>query len=129
MSIAHVLDDHPEKATFDPAQLETAIESAWRCSVVCNLCADSDLRRDAAAMRDCVKRCIDCAEVCATTAAILSRPSPGGSAWERLVEACAQYCDECAEECAHHDDVCCRQCAEACRACAQACRDLLAVAD
>ncbi len=129
MPLSDVHNDHPDRATLDVAQLEAAIQAAGRCSSICNLCADSDLRRDASAMRDCIKRCIDCAAVCATTASILSRPSPGGHAWERLLEACAAYCDECAEECAHHDDVCCQQCAAACRECAEACRALLAVAD
>ena len=129
MTLTTALTDHPDRRTFDLAELEAAIGACLDCTAACTTCADTDLARDPAAMRDCIRRCLDCADVCAVTARVLARPSPSGDAWEQVVLACIAQCDECADECGRHDHVCCQTCAEACRACAAACRALLAVAD
>lgn len=129
MALADTLADHPDKATFDLAELNRAATAAMECSLIASACADSDLARGASAMADCIRLCIDTSDICATTARILSRPSPTGHAWEKLVVACATQCHECAQECAKHDHICCRQCADACRACEQACQQLLAAAN
>lgn len=128
MALADILADHPDRATFDFAELHRAIKACLAAVVACNACADSDLARDPAGMRDCIRRCLDCADICDATARVLSRPSPSGQAWAKLVAACAVACAECAEECARHDDSCCRECAAASRECEQACQQLLAAA-
>ena len=128
MALADILADHPDRETFDLAELHRAAQAAADCALACSACADSDLGRDAAAMATCIRTCTDCADVCMITAKLLSRPAPRGTAWEKLVMACAAMCAECARECSQHDDLCCRECAEACRACEQACQQLLAVA-
>lgn len=128
MAIADVLADHPARDTFDFAELRRAIEACRTCAVMCDLCADSDLTRDPAGMVDCIRRCWDCATICAATAAVLSRPTPSGGAWEAQVRACIAACMECAQECGTHDHECCRNCADACRECQQALQQLIAVA-
>lgn len=126
MSLRDALAAHPRHDTFDLDELVAAIEAANTCAAVCSVCSDADLDDG---MLDCARTCLDCADVCRTTAAILSRPAPSGALWRRQLEVCALACDECADECEEHDAGHCQACAEACRACAEACRALLAVAD
>ncbi len=128
MALADALADHPARDTFDIAELLRAIEACQSCVTLCNVCADSDLSRDASAMRDCIRTCLDCAVICQATATILSRPAPTGDAWAAQVKACVLACRECAIECESHDHECCSSCAAACRECEQALQQLLAVA-
>ena len=128
MTIADALAHHPARTTFDLAELRRAIEAVNACSVQCSLCADSDLARDPAGMADCIRRCLDCADIAGTTARILSRPTPNGHAWRGLVEACALACAECAAACRAHDHPCCQACAAACTEAEQALQQLLAAA-
>lgn len=128
MALADALADHPQRDTFDLHELLRAIEACQACAVQCNLCADSDLARDAGAMRDCIQKCLDCATICQATASVLSRPSPSGDAWAAQVRACILACQECAVECESHDAVCCTSCAEACRECERALQQLMAAA-
>ena len=79
-------------------------------------------------MVTCIRLCLDCADVCAAAAGIMSRMSadePG--VLEPLLEACAASCASCGDECARHARLHehCRICAEACRRAEQACRQLL----
>ena len=127
MPLAEVLADHPAKETFDLAELHRAATAAMECSLICAACADSDLGREGHDMQACIRMCMDCSDLCSTTARLLARPTPRGSAWMKTVAACAAVCAECAAECEQHDHVCCRECAAACRACEQACQALLAV--
>lgn len=128
MALADVLADHPDKSTFDLAELHRAIQAASDCASICMACADSDLSRDPAGMTGCIRSSLDCAEICRTTASVLSRPAPTGKAWAALVEACIKACAECAAECEQHDHVCCQECAKACRETQKACQQLLAAA-
>lgn len=128
MGLADILADHPDKQTFDLAELNRAAQAAMECVLACSACADSDLGHDANAMATCIRTCTDCADLCAVTAKMLARPGPRGDAWQRVVAACAAVCAQCADECGQHDHTCCQECAEACRACQQACQQLLAVA-
>lgn len=128
MALADILADHPRRDTFDFAELHRAATAAMECVLACAACADSDLARGGDEMHDCIRACIDCADLCATTAKILSRPTPGGDAWAKVVAACAAMCAECASVCGQHDHVCCQQCAAACRECEKACQQLLAAA-
>lgn len=128
MGLADILADHPDKTTFDLAELNRAATAAMECALACSACADSDLGRDAAGMSTCIRTCTDCADLCAMTAKMLARPAPRGDAWQKVVLACAALCAQCAEECARHDDICCQQCAAACRECQQALQQLIAVA-
>lgn len=110
---------------LDLPELVAAIEAALDCAAHCSACADACLDEDGD-MRRCIRLDLDCAEICKTTATILSRPGPSGDAWRSMLEACRDACRECAEECEKHDHDHCRACAEACRRCEKACSDLLA---
>lgn len=81
-----------------------------------------------AELRSCIRRNLDCADLCATTARVLSRRTPDLAVERALLEACRGACAACAEECGSHADMHehCRVCAEACRACEEACSALLA---
>lgn len=129
LTITDVLADHPNRDTFDAAELQRAIEACRSCATACELCVDFDLATDPAGMANCIRTCMDCATICAATAAVLSRPTPSGEAWRALVEACITACRECGEECADHDHACCKACASSCRECAEALEQLLTVAD
>ncbi len=81
-------------------------------------------------MRQCIRVCLDCADVCETTGRLIARPSARDADTLRLqLEACAEACRVCGEECARHGAAGmehCRVCAEACRACADACEAMAA---
>jgi hypothetical protein len=72
---------------------------------------------------------MDCADVCATTARVLSRHTGYDANISRtLLEEFAMACQSCGDECSRHAEMHehCRICAEACRSCEQGCRELLA---
>jgi hypothetical protein len=86
----------------------------------CEHCADACLSEpDVARMTECVRLDRDCAEICWTAAAYMSRGSHFAG---ELCRVCAEVCDACAAECARHEVEHCQRCAEACRRCAEACR-------
>jgi hypothetical protein len=74
----------------------------------------------------CVRTCLDCADVCLTTGLVGTRRTGSN---ERLIasmlETCEKACRLCAEECEQHaaNMEHCRICGEACRRCERACRD------
>jgi hypothetical protein len=96
------------------------IDKLYACAVACNHCAASCLREeDVTGMAACIALDIDCAEICALTAAFLSRGSVHGL---HLAKECAEICSACAAECEKHTHMeHCKACAEACRACEAAC--------
>jgi hypothetical protein len=78
----------------------------------------------------CIRLCLNCTDVCAATAAVLSRPAGFDPGLTRpLLQACVAICISCGNECArhapHHEH--CRVCEQACRRCERACQDLLDV--
>ena len=83
-----------------------------------------------AELTKCIRTCLDCSDICATTARVLSRHTGYDANISRtLLEACAMACSSCAEECGRHAGMHehCRICAEACRRCEQACGELLTI--
>lgn len=112
-------------------KLAEAIDACLSCAQTCTACADACLAEDSVAeLRDCIRTDLDCADICATTAAVLSRRTGGNPTVVRaLLEACRTACAVCAEDCeshaGHHEH--CKICAEACRRCEKACEELLAV--
>ena len=82
-----------------------------------------------AELRKCIRTDLDCADICAATARVLSRHTGYDANLTRAQLRRASRCRSCGDECeahAHHHEHC-RICAEACRACEQACNELLAV--
>ena len=74
-------------------------------------------------MARCIAFDIDCAEICRTAAAYMSR---GSELHAQICLVCADVCDACADECEKHPMDHCQQCAAACRRCAQECRKMAA---
>jgi hypothetical protein len=125
-----MLQTYPKSINLDEEKLAAAIDSLVTCSQTCSACADACLSEDMVTeLTKCIRTNLDCADICATTARVLSRHTGYDANISRaLLEACAMACASCGDECARHADMHehCRICAEACRACERACRELLA---
>ena len=119
------------KLDIDAGLLAGVIDAAAGCAQACDTDTDADLSEShLAEMVVCIRLCLDCADICAATAAVLGRPA----AWDTrvvtpLLEACVAICASCGDECERHASrhAHCRVCAEACRRCQQACDELLTV--
>lgn len=118
-----------EPDELDAPSLLHCIERCLECHTVCSMCADACLAEEnVAKLRRCIRLDLDCADVCATAARVLSRSGPGDlAALRSVLEACASACSACAAECHKHADAHrhCGICAAACEACARACQDVL----
>jgi len=125
-----MLETYPAEINLDRAKLAGAIDALIACSEACTACADACLSEEMVAeLTKCIRTDLDCADICATTARVLSRHTGYDANISRsLLEACATACKACGDECQQHADMHehCRICADACRACEAACRDLLA---
>ena len=125
-----MLETSPRQLLFDRAALARCIDACYDCAQTCTACADACLGEDMVAqLTRCIALDLACADVCATTGAVLSRQVAGDEQLLRtLLEACARACKSCGDECDQHAEMHehCRVCAEACRACEQSCRELLA---
>jgi len=125
-----MLETYPAEINLDRAKLAGAIDALIACSEACTACADACLSEEMVAeLTKCIRTDLDCADICATTARVLSRHTGYDANISRsLLEACATACKACGDECQQHADMHehCRICADACRACETACRDLLA---
>jgi hypothetical protein len=114
---------------LDPSGTAAAIDACLSCEQSCTSCANACLaEQDLDAMRQCIALDDTCADICGTTARVLSRPVYADHALVRaLLEACVRACTICAEECArhahHHRH--CAICAEDCFACQEACKTVL----
>jgi len=106
------------------------IEHTLECAQACTACADACLREsDVEDLRACIRLNLDCADICETTARVLSRHTGFDANLARAtLEACAQACRSCGDECARHAAMHehCRVCADACRRCEKACHELIA---
>ncbi|MGW4545439.1 four-helix bundle copper-binding protein [Streptomyces violaceorubidus] len=116
--------------SVDRDAMARCIEECLRCAQACTACADACLSEPTVAdLTKCIRTDMDCADVCGTTAAVLSRHTGYDANVTRAVlQACATVCRACGDECARHAGMHehCRVCAEACRSCEQACDELLA---
>jgi hypothetical protein len=125
-----MLETYPRPIGLDRVQLAAAIDTIIMCSEACTSCADACLSEDMVSeLTTCIRLNLDCAEICATTARVLTRQTGFDVNIARAqVEACATACMACAAECAAHAGMHehCRVCAEACNRCERACRELLA---
>jgi hypothetical protein len=127
-----IIDCHPTGYhTLDRKRLEAAIlglyESAQAATANADAILNANLVRD---MIDCLRSCLDAADVAEAAAKVLSRatgydPSITGS----VLAAAVATLERCADECARHASLHmpCRLCSETCRAGAQATRNMLDV--
>ncbi len=125
-----MLDTHPWPGDVDRDLLVQCIEECFSCSQTCTSCADACLSEDRVGhLRTCIRLNLDCADICATTGAVLTRQTGyDASTSKTQLQACRQACATCGDECARHAEMHehCRVCAEACRRCETACEELLA---
>ncbi|MFC5728195.1 MULTISPECIES: four-helix bundle copper-binding protein [Nocardioides] len=130
-TITRMSKTHPAGSLENNELLARCVAACLECAQACTACADACLSEEMVAdLRSCIRGDLDCADVCGTTARVLSRRTGYDAATTRSVlEACAQACRSCGEECASHGDMHehCKVCAEVCRRCEEACRELLAV--
>lgn len=98
------------------------IAACYACATVCERCAVTCLEdtHDALMSRS-INLAMDCAQICRTAAALMSRNSDFS---DTVCEACADICSACAAACNHHNVRQCRQCADACLRCAALCREV-----
>ncbi|SDJ49759.1 hypothetical protein SAMN04488074_102213 [Lentzea albidocapillata subsp. violacea] len=125
-----MLESYPAEINVDRRTLAAAIDALVACAEACTACADACLSESSVAeLTKCIRTDLDCADICGTTARVLSRHTAYDANISRaLLEACAVACKACGDECWSHANMHehCRICAEACRTCEAACRDLLA---
>jgi hypothetical protein len=125
-----MLETYPAEINLDRQKLAATIDALIACAEACAACADACLSEMSVAdLTKCIRTDLDCVDVCAATARVLSRHTGYDANISRAVlNACAIVCKSCGDECGSHAEMHqhCRICAEACRTCEQACRDLLA---
>ena len=122
MSIAKMIAAHPDVAGDPNQPLATAVRHAMFCAVICTSCADS-CSAEKMNMRQCVRACLDCADICEMAMKVAARRTGSNPiVLQEALQLCVTACDVCAEECASHDNDHCRRCAEMCRECARDCR-------
>jgi hypothetical protein len=119
------------KLDIDADVLAAVIEAAADCAQACGADTDADLSEPhLPEMVACIRLCLDCSDICAATAAVLSRPATLDRHVVRpLLEACVAICQSCGDECDQHAarHAHCRVCAEACRRCEQVCGEFLTI--
>ena len=126
MHIQSMISAHPHVKGSTNDALIRAVEAAYGCAATCRICADACLGEAMVAdLVQCIRLNLDCADVCSTTAKVLSRPGPDTSTWRSLLQACIDACTACCDHCRHHGDDHCQACADDCQACIDACQALL----
>lgn len=129
LSVAAVLDGHPQPGSVATAMLAACVDACLACSAACTACADACLAEaHVADLTRCIRLNLDCADVCAATGRLAARLT--ATEWtllRRQLEACQVACELCADECEAHAQLHahCAACAAACTACEDACRQLL----
>jgi len=123
-----MLDSYQSTPGVDVALLAAAIDAISDCTQACITDIDADLgEQDVTEMILCIRLCLNCADVCAGTGGVISRPAEYDAEVVRpLLQACVAICKSCGDECERHAHMHehCRVCAEACRRCERACREL-----
>ena len=122
MSIRKMIALHPGAQGHVNQPLGDAVHHAMYAAKMCLSCADADMAEDMD-MTQCMRLCLDCADVCEATARLgLRRTGSNDFVLKEMLEFCARTCDACAAECDSHDHGHCKLCAQICRECADDCR-------
>ena len=125
-----MLDRYPGAAVLDKQLLTRCIETCLECGQACTACADADLGEQMVAdLVKCARLNLDCADMCQTTARVLTRQTGYDRDLTRaVVQACVQACEVSGDECDRHAQMHehCRVCAEVCHRCQQVCEEMLA---
>ncbi len=119
---------HQRAADDYDGVLTAAIDALSDCAQACAADAGDDLSEsDVTEMIECIRLCLDCADICNAAVAVTSRADCDIDVSMPLLEACVASCKNTGDECDQHAPTHehCRICAQACRRCEQACRNLL----
>lgn len=126
---AEMLRTYPQDlGDVDHQALLECINACVACSQACTACADACLGEEMVGeLTKCIRTNLDCADICETTARVLSRHTGYDANLTRAtLEACHIACSTCADECEKHTmHEHCSVCATACRRCEEACAALL----
>ncbi|HZF44273.1 MAG TPA: four-helix bundle copper-binding protein [Sphingomonadaceae bacterium] len=129
MSLEKMIALHPHSDhRFDPLAL--AARHAGLAALFCTSCADACLAEDFSTahrdLRQCIRMCLDTADICTAASRIATRLTAyDATLRRRMLELCIEACTLCAEECDRHDHEHCKLCATMCRECADDCRRAL----
>jgi hypothetical protein len=122
MSIRKMIALHPKVDGHVNQPLGDAVHHAMYCAKMALSCADA-CSAEAMDMSQCIRVCLDAADVCEAAARLgLRRTGSNEQVLREMLEFCARVCDECALECEKHDHEHCKLCAQMCRECAADCR-------
>ena len=125
-----LLESYEHAISVDTAVVAEAIDAMNDCRQACITDVDANLSEpDLPEMVKCIRLCLHCADVCAASSDVTSRPGVHeADVLAPLLEACVASCKACGDECERHAHMHehCRVCADACRRCETACRQLLA---
>ncbi len=115
------------QSLLDSKTIVECIDACLKCETACVACADGCLGSKAVgSFATCIRRDLDCADICAATARVLARPfAPDLEVVRAQLQACIKACASCERECRMHDMVHCRVCGDACKRCEDACRGAL----
>ncbi|UGY93569.1 four-helix bundle copper-binding protein [Streptomyces gobiensis] len=127
MPVREMTESYPMEINLDRDLISDTVQVLMECAQACTACGDSCLSEmEIGELAKCIRTDLDCADICETTARVLSRHTGYDANLTRAqLDACIQACTSCADECERHprhDH--CRICAETCRRCAEACRTM-----
>jgi hypothetical protein len=127
---SRMLETYPRDFNVEREALARCIEACSDCAQACTQCADDCLsEHQPQDLVKCIRLNLDCADVCGTTARMISRQTEYDANVARaMLEACIAACRSCGDECERHGRhgmEHCTVCAEQCRRCEDACRSLL----
>jgi len=126
---SQLLDAYPRTFNVDARVLAATIDALNDCAQACTADADDDLSEsNVADLVKCIRLCLDCADICTTTAGVISRQTEyDANVTKPMLEACMAACKSSGDECERHAmmHAHCGVCAQACRRCEQACRELM----
>jgi hypothetical protein len=124
-----MMQTYPADITMDRDAMASTVDALLECAEACTACADACLSElNVEELRKCIRTNMDCADICQTTARVLSRHTGyDANISITLLRACIQACQSCAAECGKHAEMHehCRICAESCQRCEVACMTLL----
>lgn len=104
-------------------EMQRCIDECLKCQSICLQTVTHCLQKGGKhAEANHIRTLLDCAEICATSAAFMLR---GSDLHGRTCAVCAEVCERCAESCdAIGDDAMMKECADECRRCAASCREM-----
>jgi len=125
-NLEQMISNTPNRPKSEAKGLAACVEACVACELACTACADACLGEAMVAeLRRCIRLNLDCADLCAATARIVSRSfEPDLELLRTQLEVCARACATCGAECNRHagKHEHCRVCAEFCRQCEEQCR-------